>query len=215
MSGAIQQSKIVFHILPVYDSKQGENRMKQKFSFDYLEQLKELLDIFPHDQFEEIGKVLMSAYDNRNNVFIMGNGGSGSTASHFACDINKGSCFDLEKKFKVICLNDNVPTMLAYANDLSYDRVFVEQLKNFLQKDDVVIGISGSGNSENILLAVSYAKDKGARTIGLTGFDGGKLAQIVDIPLVAAVNDMQKVEDVHMIVVHMLMQFLCKKLQRN
>ncbi len=187
--------------------------MKQIFSLDYLEQLKGLLDIFPHDRFEEIGQLLISAYTNEKHVFIMGNGGSGSTASHFACDINKGSCFDLEKKFKVICLNDNVPTMLAYANDLSYSKVFVEQLKNFLQPDDVVIGISGSGNSENVILAVSYAKEHGAKTIGLTGFDGGRLAKIVDILLVARINDMQKVEDVHMIVVHMLMQYLCKTLQ--
>ncbi|MBI5664160.1 MAG: SIS domain-containing protein [Nitrospirae bacterium] len=187
--------------------------MKTKFSLDYLERLKDLLDTFPHDQFEEIGKILLSAYHNEKHVFIMGNGGSGSTASHFACDINKGSCFNLEKKFKVICLNDNVPTMLAYANDLSYSKVFVEQLKNFLQSDDVVIGISGSGNSENVVQAISYAKENGARTVGLTGFDGGRLSKIVDVRLVAGINDMQKVEDVHMIVVHMLMQYLCKALQ--
>ena len=90
----------------------------------------------------------------------------------------------MEKKFKVICLNDNIPTILAYANDLSYDKVFVEQLKNFLQPGDIVIGISGSGNSLNVLTAVSYAKENGAKTIGLTGFDGGKLARLVDIPLV-------------------------------
>jgi len=190
-------------------------KMEQSFSLKYLTQLKDLLDIFPHDTFEDIGKTLISAYNNEKHVFIMGNGGSGSTASHFACDLNKGSCFELEKKFKVICLNDNVPTMLAYANDLSYSKVFVEQLKNFLQHGDVVIGISGSGNSENVLQAVSYAKGKGARTIGLTGFDGGKLAQIVDIPLVASVHDMQKVEDIHMIVVHMLMQFLCSAIRSN
>lgn len=187
--------------------------MQQRFSVDYLEQLKGLLDIFPHDQFEKVGRTLMSAYNKQTHVFIMGNGGSGSTASHFACDINKGCCVGLEKKFKVICLNDNIPTMLAYANDLSYQQVFVEQLKNFLLPDDVVIGISGSGNSENVIHAVSYAKEKGAKTIGLTGFDGGRLAKIVDIPFIAAINDMQKVEDVHMIVVHMLMQYLCRVMQ--
>jgi len=187
--------------------------MQKIFSLNYLEELKKLLDLFPHEQFEEIGKALISAYENEKHVFIMGNGGSGSTASHFACDINKGCCLDLEKKFKVICLNDNVPTMLAYANDLSYDKVFVEQLKNFLQPGDLVIGISGSGNSENVLQAVLYSKEKGAKTIGLTGFDGGKLAQIVDVQLVANIHDMQKVEDVHMIVVHMLMQYLCNAFQ--
>ena len=189
--------------------------MEQKFSFDYLNQLKELLETFPHEKFEQIGQALMSAYDKGKQVFIMGNGGSGSTASHFACDINKGCCYGLEKKFKVICLNDNMPTILAYANDLSYNNIFVEQLKNLLQPGDTVIGISGSGNSENVILALSYAKEKGAVTIGLTGFDGGRLVHVVDLPFVAAIDDMQKVEDVHMIVVHMLMQYLGKSLQDN
>lgn len=189
--------------------------MKHTFSLDYLAKLKDLLDVFPHERFEEICSKLMSAYHEGRQIFIMGNGGSGSTASHFACDINKGCCFDLEKKFKVICLNDNIPTMLAYANDLSYVKVFVEQLKNFHHPGDIVIGISGSGNSENILHAVLFAKEHGSVTVGLTGFDGGKLAGIVDIPLVVAVHDMQKVEDVHMIVVHMLMQNLCKVLSEG
>jgi D-sedoheptulose 7-phosphate isomerase len=189
--------------------------MKQEFSSDYLSELKGLLDIFPHERFEEIVDVLMYAYNEEKQIFTMGNGGSGSTASHFVCDINKGSCFKSKKKFKVICLNDNVPTILAYANDLSYDNIFVEQLKNFLKNGDVVIGISGSGNSKNVLLALSYAKEMGARTIGLTGFDGGKLAEIVDIPFIASIKDMQKVEDLHMIVVHMLMQYICRALNNN
>jgi D-sedoheptulose 7-phosphate isomerase len=186
--------------------------MKNEFSHNYLFELKDLLDTFSHDRFEEIGQALLSAYNEERQVFIMGNGGSGSTASHFVCDINKGSCMELKKKFKVICLNDNVPTILAYANDLSYDKIFVEPLKNFLNPRDLVIGISGSGNSENVLQAVFYAGENGARTVGLSGFDGGKLAKIVDIPFVAKINDMQKVEDVHMIVVHMLMQYLCRVL---
>jgi len=186
--------------------------MRQRFSLEYLNQLKDLIDIFPHDRFEEIGRALLEAYNQEKQIFIMGNGGSGTTASHFVCDINKGVCMELRKKFKVICLNDNIPTVLAYANDLSYDKIFVEQLKNYLNEGDIVIGISGSGNSNNVLLAVSYASEKRSRTIGLTGFDGGKLAKIVDIPFIAEINDMQKVEDVHMIVVHMLMQYLCREL---
>jgi D-sedoheptulose 7-phosphate isomerase len=186
--------------------------MKDNFSIGYLTQLKGLLDDFPHDTFEKIGQVLLSAYRDERNIFIMGNGGSGSTASHFACDINKGCCTGLDKRFRVMCLNDNIPTILAYANDLSYEKIYVEQLKNFLRHGDVVIGISGSGNSENVLQAVRYAKDNGAGTVGLSGFDGGKLAGIVDVPFVARINDMQKVEDVHMIVIHMLMQYLGKAL---
>jgi D-sedoheptulose 7-phosphate isomerase len=145
----------------------------------------------------------------------MGNGGSGSTASHFACDINKGCCLDLEKKFKMLCLNDNLPTLLALANDVSYDSVFVEQMKNFFNSGDVVIGISGSGNSENVLQAITYAKTMGGRTVGFSGFSGGKLSQIVDIAFVAEIDDMQKVEDVHMIVVHMIMQAVYKALHEG
>ena len=184
----------------------------RQFSNNYLRELEDLLRVFPHDRFEEIGRALLDAYNNEKHVFIMGNGGSGSTASHFVCDINKGSCLELKKKFKVICLNDNIPSILAYANDLSYEKIFVEPLKNFIEEGDLVIGISGSGNSKNVIEAISYAKQRRCKTIGLIGFDGGKLAQIVDIPLVAAINDMQKVEDVHMIVVHMLMQYLCNAL---
>lgn len=183
--------------------------MDQQFSVNYLTELKGLLDVFPDDRFGEIAEAILSAYYDDKHIFIMGNGGSGSTASHFVCDINKGTCLEQKKKFKVLCLNDNIPTMLAYANDLSYDKIFVEPLKNFLQAGDLVIGISGSGNSENVLQAVAYANENGARTIGLSGFGGGKLAQIADISFVAKINDMQKVEDVHMIVVHMLMQYLC------
>lgn len=189
--------------------------MSIDFSLEYLNKLKEVLDIFPHDRFEEIAETLLYAYHEDRQVFIMGNGGSGTTASHFVCDINKGSCFELDKKFRVICLNDNVPTILAYANDLSYDKIFLEQLKNFLRPGDVVIGISGSGNSNNVIKAIEYANERNVKTIGLTGFDGGKLARIAEISLVADVHDMQKVEDVHMIVVHMLMQYLCRVLNKS
>jgi D-sedoheptulose 7-phosphate isomerase len=178
------------------------------FSLEYIDELKEVLDAFPHGQFVQIMDAFLEAYNNEKQIFVMGNGGSASTASHLACDINKGVCSGLEKRFKVICLNDNIPTMLAYANDLSYEDVFLEQLKNFFQAGDVVVGISASGNSENVLKAITYAVQSGGRTIGLCGFQGGELAKIVDIPLIVRSDDMQKVEDVHMVVVHMLMQRL-------
>lgn len=180
----------------------------KKFANEYLAGLRQLLDRFDSQVFENITDKILSAYARGNRIFVMGNGGSGATASHLACDINKGCCFDLDKKFRMICLNDNVPTLLAYANDISYDVVFVEQLKNFFQPGDLVIGISGSGNSENVLRAIRYANDHGGHTIGLSGFAGGKLAQLVDIAFVARCDDMQKIEDAHVIVTHMLMQAL-------
>lgn len=183
-----------------------------KFAAVYLEELKTVLDGFETDRFTELTEALLAAHARERRIFIMGNGGSGSTASHFVCDLNKGCCLDLEKKFKVMCLNDNLPSLLAYANDISYASVFVEQLKNFFEKGDLVIGISGSGNSENVLQAIRYAAANGGRTAGISGYAGGKLADLVDIPFVARVNDMQKVEDVHMILVHMIMQAVYAKL---
>ncbi len=176
------------------------------FAANYLSGLKTLLDGFDIENFRRIVEKILDAYEANRRIFVMGNGGSGATASHFACDINKGCCMDLDKKFKVICLNDSLPTLLALANDVSYDVVFVEQLKNFFVPGDMVIGISGSGNSPNVLRAVEYACSHQGVTIGLTGFSGGKLAPMVDISWTAPVMDMQKVEDMHMIVVHMIMQ---------
>lgn len=112
----------------------------------------------------------------------------------------------------MICLNDNMPTVLAIANDLSYTAVFEEQLKNFLDPGDLVIGISGSGNSDNVLKAMGYASGRDARTLGWCGFGGGRLAQIVDLAFVVESHDMQQVEDAHIIVAHMLMQSLFKAL---
>ena len=183
------------------------------FSVEYIEQLKDVLDSFPHEQFERLTEAMMDAYREDRRIFVMGNGGSGSTASHWVCDINKGCCSDKKKKFKMFCLSDNIPTLLAYANDLSYEDVFVEQLKNFFVPGDVVIGISGSGNSGNVLKAIEYANENDGKTVGLCGYSGGKLYGMVDIPILVKIDDMQKVEDVHMIVVHMSMQRIMKGLQ--
>ncbi len=178
----------------------------QAFAQSYLAKLSTVLSRFDKGQFDRLVRLILDAYEHNRRIFVMGNGGSGATASHFACDLNKGCCMDLEKKFKVVCLNDNLPTLLAYANDLSYESVFVEQMKNFFVQGDLVIGISGSGNSENVLRAVSYANQNKGATAALCGFSGGKLARMAHVPFVAPVDDMQKVEDVHIIVVHMIMQ---------
>ena len=181
-------------------------------SYDYLADLKILLDNFPHDRFAEMVQVILNAYHNQKHIFVMGNGGSATTASHWVCDINKGCSLNREKKFRMVCLNDSISTMLAYANDMAYEDVFLEQLKNYFEKGDVVIGISGSGNSENVLKAIDYANANGGTTIGLCGFSGGKLAQKVNIPVRADCDDMQKIEDVHMITVHMSMQMIMHSL---
>jgi D-sedoheptulose 7-phosphate isomerase len=179
--------------------------MKQIIT-NYFESLHATLNALDHGEFEQVANVLKNARDNDKQVFIFGNGGSGSTASHFACDINKGVSVGKEKRFKVNCLNDNIPTMLAYSNDMGYDVVFSEQLKNFVSEGDVVIGISGSGNSKNVLLAMEVANEKKAVTIGITGFDGGKLKEMAKYSVNAGINDMQLSEDVHMIWVHVMMK---------
>lgn len=175
---------------------------------DYLNTLKKTIDSISYKEVNEFISALIKAYENKNQIFIMGNGGSAATASHFACDINKGISFKLDKKFKVISLSDNIPTMMAYANDVTFDDIFLEQLKNFLAPNDLVIGISGSGNSKNVIKAIEYANRKNAITIGITGYDGGKLKQISHLSINANIDDMQISEDIHMILVHLTMRLL-------
>ena len=187
--------------------------MIKEFTLKYMNDLQDTLRESNLENVEEIVHTLLAAYEAEKQIFIMGNGGSGSTASHFACDINKGVSLGLEKRFKVISLSDNIPTMLAYANDCSYEEIFVEQLKNFMNPGDVVIGVSGSGNSKNVIRAIQYANERGVTTIALSGFGGGEIARIARFSFVAPVHDMQKVEDVHLIVSHVIMQILHKKLR--
>lgn len=175
---------------------------------NYLERLKNTIDSLDRNEIEGFVNLLLNARENGSTVFIMGNGGSAATASHFLCDIAKGASYGSDKRFKVACLNDNAAIMMAYANDVSYDDIFVEQLKNQLQKGDVVIGISGSGNSKNVLKAVDYANKNGAVTVGVTGYNGGILKGICAHSVNANVDDMQISEDIHMILVHMTMQII-------
>lgn len=187
----------------------------ETFINQYFKNLNDVFDIISKKSIEDFFGILLDAYQKEQQIFIMGNGGSASTASHFACDINKGVSHNLEKKFKVFCLNDNVPAVMAYANDISYDVIFKEQLSNFLNVNDIVIGISGSGNSINVLKAIDYANQKNALTIGISGFDGGQLSGIAQKHILIPNDDMQIIEDLHMIIVHMSMQWLSKSLKKQ
>lgn len=187
--------------------------MIKTLSQNYLSRLKDCIDQLPLERFVEITNLILAAYENNQQIFVFGNGGSGSTASHFACDINKGASLNLKKKFKVICLNDNLPVVLAYANDRSYEDVFVEQLKNFLKPSDLVIGFSGSGNSKNVIKAIRYANENKAGTIVFTGFDGGKLVKIAKTSIIVPTDDMQRIEDLHLILAHMTMQICSEMLK--
>ena len=173
---------------------------------DYMDSLKRTLDSLNMEEFNNILGILKDAYHNEKTIFIMGNGGSAATASHIVCDLNKGVSYTRKKKFKMICLNDNIPTLMAYANDASYDDIFVEQLKNFLKPGDIVIGISGSGNSRNVLKAIEYANANDGVSIGLCGYNGGKLKQSAHHFIHVNINDMQIVEDIHLIIGHIMMR---------
>jgi D-sedoheptulose 7-phosphate isomerase len=175
---------------------------------EYFDKLEGVLAKVDQGEIAAIAAVLHKAYQEQRTIIVMGNGGSGATASHMVCDLNKGACFKAEKKFRLISLADCTPIILALGNDVGFESIFVEQLKCYARPGDVVLGISGSGNSPNVLRAVEYAKRLGCVTVGATGFDGGKLKPLVDHCFHVRVHDMQIVEDVHMVLVHVLMRIL-------
>ena len=171
----------------------------------YLEQEREVLEKLDEREISVVMNVLEKTRIGGNRVFICGNGGSAATASHFTCDFNKGISYSQKIKYNFECLNDNVPMMMAIANDISYEDIFSEPLKNKMHKEDVLFAISGSGNSKNVIKAVEYAKEIGATTIGLVGYDGGKIKHMVDYCIHVKVDNMQIVEDVHMTMDHAMM----------
>jgi D-sedoheptulose 7-phosphate isomerase len=153
---------------------------------------------------KKILEILLEARDKDKRIYVIGNGGSASTATHFVSDLLKTSITKNEKRFKAMSLSDNIPVILAWSNDKSYDSIFVEQLKNFLEEGDIVIAISGSGNSLNVINAINYANKINAKTISLSGRDGGKLSKISEINLIVPSNDMLTIETVHLCICHLL-----------
>lgn len=161
--------------------------------------------------------LLEDSFYKERTIFIFGNGGSGSTASHFCEDLGKGVIVDLNdyKRFRVMSLTDNLPYILAWANDHGYETIFEQQLRNLAKPDDIAIGISGSGNSENVLRAVEYANSIGMITVGFIGYDGGKLGNLVQYPLYVPSFDMGIVESVHTSIMHYIVSVLRQRLQNR
>jgi D-sedoheptulose 7-phosphate isomerase len=149
-------------------------------------------------------ELLAQARRDGRRIFVCGNGGSASTSSHFATDMVKGASFGRDHRFRIMALTDSLPTITAYSNDVSYECVFVEQLKNFAEPGDVLIAVSGSGNSPNVLRAVEYANSIGCRTIGLSGRDGGALGKLAGLHLHVPHPHMGRIEDCHMVILHMI-----------
>ncbi len=174
----------------------------EQFVQGYIDHLQDTLARLPVEQIEKVIETLIEAQWSRHTVFILGNGGSAATASHFACDLGKGASIKGLPRVRVIALTDNTETITAWANDASYEHIFAEQLRGLVEPNDVVIGISGSGRSPNVLNAIALARQAGATTIGFTGFDGGLLADMVDIPLVVPSDSMECIEDVHLVLEH-------------
>lgn len=170
----------------------------------YLNGLKSIIEGFPVNELETVLAVIEKARENENTIFICGNGGSWATASHMVCDFIKNTRDQTKNRMRVIGLGDNIPTLTAYANDEGYNCVFAEPLISLINPEDVLIAISGSGNSPNILKAVEAANRLGGITIGLTGFQGGMLKSLVDHCLVIPSESMEMIEDFHMIVDHLL-----------
>lgn len=189
----------------------------EKFITDYFGGLKKIFDKIKWKDIEEISNIIYEAYTNERTIFILGNGGSASTASHFACDLGKGTLsrvYDMsEKRFRVVSLTDNAATISAYANDLSFDDIFIQQLRNLVNKGDVVIAITGSGNSKNVVKAMKYGRDCGAITIGMLGFDGGKVKKFLDKYVVVPSSHYGRIEDMHLILEHLITDYLRKKIK--
>jgi D-sedoheptulose 7-phosphate isomerase len=153
---------------------------------------------------DNIVNLIEQANKSDNDIFIMGNGGSAATASHFMVDLNKGVSEFRRKRIKSICLNDNIPSLLAISNDMSFEDIFVEQLKNFCKKNDLVIAISCSGRSKNILKAVEYANSINAISVSFTGFDGGELIKISKYSILVPTHNMEIIEDCHLAICHII-----------
>ncbi len=170
----------------------------------YTSQLAEVLNQIPEEKYAEINSVLQDARETGRQIFVIGNGGSASTASHMVCDFSKNTREDGKNRMRAICLNDNAPSVLAYANDEGYDIIFSEQLLALGKPGDVLIAISGSGNSANILKAIETARKMQIKVIGLTGFEGGNMKKMTDICMVVPSTSMEIIEDAHLIINHIL-----------
>ena len=173
----------------------------------YFEALSNTLARVPQADVEGVVSLLMTAFEAERTVFLFGNGGSAALASHFACDLGKGAANGSERRFRVLALTDNVPVMTAWANDSHYDDIFSEQLINFVCPKDIAFAISASGNSPNVIKALTAARHAGATTVGLTGFAGGKMKTLCDACIVIPSDNMQLIEDLHLSVAHAL--FTC------
>jgi D-sedoheptulose 7-phosphate isomerase len=180
----------------------------------YFQAFSQVIPQLPYQAIEQIISAIMQAAADGRNIFVFGNGGGAATASHIACDLNKGTIAgENTPRLKVMAFTDNVPMLTAWANDAGYEHVFSEQLKNFVQPGDVVIAISASGNSTNVIYALKAAREAGALTVGMCGYDGGKMKPLCDICAVVPADHMQIVEDLQHAMAHSIFLAVREKLR--
>lgn len=191
-----------------------------EFSYgSYLTHLKETIDQLPLSQAARAADILFGAYQANRTVFLFGNGGSAALASHMATDLGKGThqpgpaWMNSVKRLKVLSVTDNVSLITAWGNDTAYEGVFASQMENFIEAGDVALAISGSGNSPNVLRALELARCKGATTVGLGGFAGGKMKALLDCPVIVPSDNMQRIEDAHVILAHMIFLDLKRRIE--
>jgi D-sedoheptulose 7-phosphate isomerase len=181
----------------------------------YIDEMQQTLDQLPLEQIDKVIDLLFEARITGKQVFTMGNGGSASTASHFVCDLSKNTRREDLPSFRVIGLTDNIASITAYANDEGYENIFAQQLANLVNPGDVVIGISTSGNSPNVIEAIDLANRANAKTIAFTGFDGGKLGSLADIHVCVPSNSVEQIEDVHLMLEHLICRALREEVRQS
>jgi len=198
--------------------------LKRGFVSSFLTEFADVARRISEDDINKTIELLFEAWKQGSKIFIIGNGGSASTATHFACDLAKTTVVEGKKRLKVTSLTDNVPLLTALTNDDGFASIFVEQLKNLLEKDDVLIAISvhgGSGQdkaglwSQNLLAAIQYARDNHARTIGMAGFDGGAFKTMTDVCIVVPANSTPYVESWHATLEHLICSSLKERIQNT
>ncbi|MCK5065006.1 MAG: SIS domain-containing protein [Candidatus Fermentibacteraceae bacterium] len=181
----------------------------------YLNQVSTLALKIPSEDIEKITRILLNTYYADGRIFIFGNGGGSSTASHFTCDLAKGTVTPERPRLKAICLSDNIPLITAWANDTDYTNTFGEQLKNLVERNDAVIGLSGSGMSPNVINAFHVANDAGAISILLSGFEGGEAVKVASESIIVPSEDMQQIEDVHLMLCHIIFRIVRKSIREG
>ncbi len=181
---------------------------------EYIKAVQRTIELLPIQAIEAVVQRIHIARLDRKQVFVMGNGGSAATASHMACDLGKNTVAPDHPRIRIHALTDSMPFFSAYGNDCGYESVFAEQLKTYVEPDDVVVAISASGNSANVLKAVQLAQAHNAYTIGWSGYDGGTLAQMVDLSIVVPCHNIEQIEDIHVMLSHMVTMGLRNAVQK-